>query len=69
MKRIIFILITTSLLSCCGVKESTEENSKWKSDLQARIVMKDSVIMMYKDSLSECQQDKRQLQYWKEVGK
>lgn len=68
MKRILLVSITILCFSCCGVKESTEENLKTISDLRARIVMihhNDSLIVVaYKDSLKECQADKEQLFKW-----
>ncbi|MBE3141456.1 MAG: hypothetical protein IMZ53_12850 [Thermoplasmata archaeon] len=60
MKKIhsfIIIVLVAFSFNCCGIKESAEENSKWKSDLQARLIMKDSVITMYKDSLQWCRED------------
>jgi hypothetical protein len=67
MKKTILISIASLSLvffSCCGIKESTEDSAKWKSDLYARIAMKDSVIVMYQDSLRECQEGNRQLREW-----
>jgi hypothetical protein len=63
MKKIVLILPLVLFLSCCGVRESQEDSAKWKSDLQARIAMKDSTIQMYQDSLRECQEGNRQLHH------
>lgn len=58
MKKTLFILISVLCLSCCGVKESQEENLKTISDLRARIVMihyNDSLVVAVQDSLlREC---------------
>lgn len=67
MKKIIFVSIATVFFSCCGVKESQEDSAKWKSDLQARIAMKDSALIAYKDTADmyrECQEGNRQLREW-----
>jgi hypothetical protein len=72
MKKFIFamLLVFTVALSACdcsGVKSSLQDWSKERSDYQARIYVKDSLLVTYKDSLKECQQDKRQLNFWKEA--
>jgi hypothetical protein len=64
MKRIILIVVIAVSFNCCGVKSSGEEDRKSISDLQARIVMKDSVISAYKDSLRDCREDNLQLEHW-----
>ena len=67
MKKVLLIILSTVFLSCCGVKQSQEEDSKWKSDLQARLMMKDSIITAYKDTANmyyECRQDNLQLHLW-----
>ena len=64
MKRTIIIILSCVSLSCCGVKESQEENLKTISDLEVRMHMKDSVIVMYQDSLKDCREDCHQLEHW-----
>jgi hypothetical protein len=64
MKRIILIVVIAVSFNCCGVKSSGEEDRKSISDLQTRIVMKDSVISAYKDSLKDCRKINQQLGRW-----
>lgn len=56
MKRNLLIFTAVLCFSCCGVRESQEDSTKWKSDLQARIAMKDSTIRCYQDSLATCRE-------------
>jgi hypothetical protein len=70
-KLFLAFILSLSLMSCncSGIKYSSEENLKTISDLHARLIMKDSIVVMYKDSLRECRGDNRQLHYWIETGK
>jgi hypothetical protein len=76
MKKTILILMSVALFSCCGVRESQEETAKQLSDTRASNVMlrasnahKDSIVIAYKDSLSECRGDSKQLEHWIQTTK
>ena len=71
MKKILLIAVVCLCCSCCGVKQSAEEDAKGLSDARAlNIILIDSVTVLnhVKDSLEvvikDCKADNKQLEHW-----
>jgi hypothetical protein len=70
MKKYFLAISLIAVCSCCTIKETDQGTQKKIADLEANgwtlRTQKDSLIHVigaYQDSLKECRQDNRQLEY------
>jgi hypothetical protein len=68
MRQKLFFIPLLLVISCCTIRETDEQSQKKISDLttsnmmlRVREAQKDSVILILRDSLAECQQSNLQL--------